>query len=172
MNPATNPLNNKTALVTGGARGLGKALCEALCASGARVMMVDMRADLAEAASRALIERGYQTMHCVVDVGDENQVIDCLAAAHQRFGAIDILINNAGVDYTQPIEDFETAHWDHVMATNLRGPFLLERFPDIDVGTLQPPEAVADAVICVLTMPAGSVVPEISVLPMGETSWP
>lgn len=244
-NPATNPLNNKTALVTGGARGLGKALCEALCTAGARVVMVDMRADLAEAASRALIERGYQTMHCVVDVGDETQVVECLAAAQQRFGAIDILINNAGVDYTQPIDDFETAHWDHVMATNLRGPFLfsravvrqmkaigsghivnitstaakrawpnacayhaskwallgfshalhaelrphgikvtavvaggmrtpflLERFPDIDTGALQRPEAVADAVICVLTLPAGSVVPEISVLPMGETSWP
>ncbi|ANQ84995.1 SDR family oxidoreductase [Azoarcus olearius] len=242
---STIPLDNKTALVTGGARGLGKALCEALCEAGCRVVLVDVRADLAEATSRALIERGHQTMHCAVDIGDERQVIDCLAAARERFGAIDILINNAGVDYTQPIDELETAQWDHVMAVNLRAPFLfckqivtqmkplggghivnitstaakrawpnacayhaskwallgfshalhaelrphgikvtavvaggmrtpflLDRFPDIDVNTLQPPESVANAVLQVLQMPAGSVVPEISVLPMGETSWP
>lgn len=245
MTTDETPLANKTALVTGGARGLGKALCEALCGAGARVVVVDVRADLAEATSSALIERGHQTMHCVVDITDENQVLDCLSAARERFGAIDILINNAGVDYTQPIDEMETAQWDHVMAVNLRGPFLfsrqvvrqmktlggghivnitstaakrawpnasayhaskwallgfshalhaelrphgikvtavvaggmrtpflLDRFPDIDVNNLQAPEIVADAVVQVLKMPAGSVVPEISVLPMGETSWP
>lgn len=239
------PLENRTALVTGGARGLGKALCESLCEAGARVVLADVRAELAESASRELIERGHQTMHCAVDIGDEKQVIDCLAAARERFGAVDILINNAGVDYTQPIDELETSQWDHVMSTNLRGPFLfckhlvrqmkslgnghivnvtstaakrawpnasayhaskwallgfshalhselrphgvrvtavvaggmrtpflLDRFPDIDTKLLQPPEVVADAIVHVLTMPPSSVVAEISVLPMGETSWP
>ena len=54
----------------------------------------------------------------------------------------------------------------------MRTPFLLERFPDLDPACLQEPANVAAAVICVLSLPDGSVVPEISVLPMGESSWP
>lgn len=242
---ATNSLEGKTALVTGAARGLGRALCDALCEAGARVVLVDVRADLVEQASRELGERGHQAMPCVVDIGDERQVADCFAAVRERFGEVDILINNAGVDYTLPIEELAVTQWDHVMATNLRGPFLLckqavqqmkprragyivnitstaakrawpnasayhaskwallgfshamhaelrpagikvtavvaggmrtpfllDRFPDINVATLQPPERVANAVIHLLAMPPDSVVAEISVLPMGETSWP
>lgn len=59
-----------------------------------------------------------------------------------------------------------------VIAGGMRTPFLLDRFPDIDLSCLQEPSVVADAVVKVLTMPADSVIPEISVLPMGETSWP
>jgi hypothetical protein len=54
----------------------------------------------------------------------------------------------------------------------MRTPFLLERFPDIDVETLQDPEDVAEAVKMVLLLPSGTVIPEIMVLPMRETSWP
>lgn len=245
MSNVITSLENKTALVTGAARGLGKALCESLCEAGARVVVADVRADLAEQASRALIERGHKTMHVAIDIGDETQVRACLEAVHERFGAVDILINNAGVDYTQPIDELEVEQWDHVMATNLRGPFLfckllvgqmkslgsghivnitstaakrawpnasayhaskwgllgfshalhaelrshgirvtavvaggmrtsflLDRFPDIDTNLLQPPEVVAAAVMHVLSMPPGSVVAEICVLPMQETSWP
>ncbi|CAI10063.1 SDR family oxidoreductase [Aromatoleum aromaticum] len=245
MTLQTTSLDGRTALVTGGGRGLGKALCEALCAGGARVIIADVRADLAEQAALALTAKGYQTMHHAVDVGDEQQVADCLDAGRERFGAIDILINNAGVDYTLPLAELEVAQWDHVMATNLRGPFLfckrvleqmrplgsghiinitstaakrawpnasvyhaskwgllgfshalhaelrplgikvtaviaggmrtpflLDRFPDIDLATLQDPRTVAAAVVQVLQMPPDSVVPEITVLPMGETSWP
>lgn len=242
---AIHSLGGKTALVTGGGRGLGKALCEALCEAGARVVVADVRADLGEQTAKALSDKGHQTMHCVVDVGDERQVIDCLAAGRERFGVLDILVNNAGVDYTLPLDELEVAQWDHVMATNLRGPFLfckhvvahmrplrsghiinitstaakrawpnasvyhaskwgllgfshalhaelrphgikvtavvaggmrtpflLDRFPGIDPATLQDPEVVAAAVMQVLTMPPDSVIPELTVLPMGETSWP
>ncbi|WP_368643242.1 SDR family oxidoreductase [Castellaniella ginsengisoli] len=59
-----------------------------------------------------------------------------------------------------------------VIAGGMRTPFLLDRFPDIDVGTLQEPSRVARAICCVLTQPEDSVIPEIMVLPMRETSWP
>jgi NAD(P)-dependent dehydrogenase (short-subunit alcohol dehydrogenase family) len=59
-----------------------------------------------------------------------------------------------------------------VICGGMRTPFLLDRFPDIDVDTLQPPENVADTVRYVLTQPAGTVIPEVMVLPMRETSWP
>lgn len=245
MNTPNKPLYGKTALVTGGARGLGKALCETLCRAGARVVVADLRAEMGEQASQALLALGHQSMHCVVDVSNEQQVGECIRAAQDRFGAIDILINNAGVDFTLPIEELEVAQWDQVIATNLRGPFLfckrlveqmkplgsghivnitstaakrawpnasayhaskwallgfshalhaelrphgikvtavvaggmrtpflLDRFPDLDPTLLQAPEMVAEAILHVLTMPPGSVVAEISVLPMGESSWP
>ena len=240
-----NPLQDKTALVTGGGLGLGKALCEALCDAGARVIVADVRADLSEETATALSRKGHQTMHCVVDVSDERHVIDCLSAGRECFGALDILINSAGVDYTVPLEQLDAEQWDYIMAMNLRGPFLFskhvaeqmrtlggghiinitstaakrawpnasvyhaskwgllgfshalhselrpfgikvtavvvggmrtpylfEHFPDTDPATLQEPEAVAAAVIQVLAMPPDSVVPEITVLPMGESSWP
>ncbi|MBC7206105.1 MAG: SDR family oxidoreductase [Methyloversatilis sp.] len=244
MRPA-RPLEGRTAVVTGAARGLGRALSEALCQAGARVVLIDVRSDAVEQASHELNERGFETSHCAVDVGDADQVERCLEHARERFGALDILINNAGVDYTLPLAELEIAQWDHVMSTNLRGPFLfckralthmkavggghiiniastaakrawpnasayhaskwallgfshalhaelrplgikvtaviaggmrtpflLERFPDLDPKVLQAPEAVAAAVVNVLTLPPESVVAEISVLPMGETSWP
>ncbi|MFP3519203.1 hypothetical protein SB766_23785, partial [Pseudomonas sp. SIMBA_077] len=59
-----------------------------------------------------------------------------------------------------------------IVAGGMRTPFLLDRFPDIDEDTLQPPEHVAAAVRFVLTQPPGTVVPELMVLPMKETSWP
>lgn len=245
MTPTNKPLQGKTALVTGGGRGLGRALCEALCNAGANVAVCDVRADIGEQTSFELNKKGYRTIHCTVDVSDDEQVLACLHSARERFGALDILINNAGVDYTLPIDELEIAQWDHEIATNLRGPFLfckhaveqmkplrsghivnvtstaakrawpnaspyhaskwgllgfshalhaelrphgikvtaivaggmrtpflLDRFPDIDVNTLQPPESVAATVMHVLSLPAGTVVPEITILPMGETSWP
>jgi NAD(P)-dependent dehydrogenase (short-subunit alcohol dehydrogenase family) len=59
-----------------------------------------------------------------------------------------------------------------VIAGGMRTPFLFDRFPDIDPAVLQPPSAVAAAVVQVLSLPGGSVIPEVTVLPMGETSWP
>lgn len=246
MNASTElPLAGKTALVTGGGRGLGAALCRSLAGAGARVVVGDVRPDLAEPGARLLAEQGCEAMHQVLDVGSAEQVKGCIEAVLKRFDALDILINNAGVDYTKPIDELGVAEWDHVLTTNLRGPFLLcreaamhmkpkrsghivniastaakrtwpnasayhaskwgllglsnalhaelrpfgikvtaviaggmrtpfllDRFPDIDLSCLQEPSVVADAVVKVLTMPADSVIPEISVLPMGETSWP
>jgi short-subunit dehydrogenase len=59
-----------------------------------------------------------------------------------------------------------------VVSGGMRTPFLLERFPDIDIGTLQDPRNVAEAIRCILTLPPDAVVPELTILPMKETSWP
>jgi NAD(P)-dependent dehydrogenase (short-subunit alcohol dehydrogenase family) len=162
-----------------------------------------------------------------------------------RHQHLDILVNNAAVDFTKPLDELSVEEWDQVIDTNLRGPmllcrcavphmkargsghiinitstaakrswpnasayhaskwgllgfshalhaelrphgikvtaivaggmrtpFLLERFPDIDLSTLQDPGTVAAAVLDVLCLPGESVIPEITVLPMRETSWP
>jgi NAD(P)-dependent dehydrogenase (short-subunit alcohol dehydrogenase family) len=240
-----NLLSNKVILVTGGGRGLGAAICRELLQAGAKIAIADVRLESAEALSKELNGSDKKTVAVELDVGSDASVDAAVSKIEAAIGPVDILINNAGVDYTLSVEELEIGQWDHVISTNLRGPFLLsravlkhmrakgsghivniastaakrtwpnaaayhaskwgllglshamhaelrphgikvtavvtggmrtpfllERFPDIDIETLQPPEVVAAAVVQVLSLPGDSVIPEITVLPMRETSWP
>ncbi len=233
-------LKGKITLVTGGARGLGEAICQNLHEAGAIVIPVDIRADLLEKSARS-----YGTEPLVMDVSDEMQVERTIRRIVDQYGRLDILINNAGTDKTLSVEELTIEDWDRVIAVNLRGPFvtsklafpimrqqgggsivniastaakrawanaapyhaskwgllglshtlhvegrphnikvtaliaggmrtpfLLDRFPDIDESTLQDPASVARTVRFVLSQPAETVIPEVMVLPMKETSWP
>jgi NAD(P)-dependent dehydrogenase (short-subunit alcohol dehydrogenase family) len=229
------PLKGKTVLVTGGGRGLGAAIAETLAREGARIVVADLRLPLAQESSARIAAQGGVAFPMAVDVGSEEE----------QYGALDVLVNNAGTDVTCSIEELEVRDWDRVLQTNLRGPFLmskavvpgmrkrgsghivniastaskrawpnasayhaskwgllglshalhaelrpyrikvsaviaggmrtpflLERFPGIDVNQLQDPAHVATAVKFLLSLPADTVIPEMMVLPMGETSWP
>lgn len=238
-------LKGKIALVTGGGRGLGEAICRTLAKSGVVVLAGDVREDLAQGVVRTIQDGGGLAESVRLDVTDESgagQVIDTIAS---RFGRLDILVNNAGVDLTVPVDELSTADWDRILAVNLRGPFLmsklalkpmrhqgrghivnivstaakrawanasayhaskwgllglshalhvearphnikvtavvaggmrtpflLDRFPDLDPGVLQDPVNVAETVRFVLAQPDETVIPEVLVLPMRETSWP
>lgn len=234
----------KSIFVTGGASGLGAALCQALAQAGAKVMVADLQLERAqELASRLSAQQG-QAQAVACDVGEPESVRSALAATVETWGGLDVLINNAGTDKTLSVEELEIADWNRVLATNLSGPFLmskfalphlkasggqiiniastaakrawpnasayhaskwgllglshamhaelrpqgikvtaviaggmrtpflLDRFPDIDIETLQDPANVAAAVLSVLQLPASTVIPEIMVLPMRESSWP
>lgn len=237
---AGEPLAGRVALVTGGGGGLGEALCRALAAGGARVVVGDLRMEAAERVADAV------SAHAVrLDVGDAASVARTVHAVVASHGALDILINNAGVDLTVPFHELGVDDWDRILGVNLRGPFLmarevfplmraagrghivnivstaakrawanaaayhaskwgllglshalhvegrphgvkvtaviaggmrtpflLERFPDLDPGLLQDARNVAGTVAFVLTQPDETVVPEVTVLPMRETSWP
>lgn len=229
-------LEGKTVLVTGGARGLGAAICRDLARAGASMVV----ADLNEAGARAVAEevRGRAVR---LDVTREPEI----AAALDGIGRLDVLVNNAAVDFTVPIEELATAQWDAVINVNLRGPFLLsrhaarlmrgqggghivniastaakrtwpnasayhaskwgllglshalhaelrphrikvsavvaggmrtpfllDRFPDIDPGVLQDPANVAATIRFLLMLPEETVIPEVMVIPMRESSWP
>lgn len=239
------PLTGQTALVTGGASGLGKALCAQLALRGARVMLADIDAERASLTAQQLSKTAGTISSVVCDVGDPDQVTQVLEQTLSRFGHLDILINNAGTDVTLPIGEMTLAHWERVQRTNLHGPFLLaravtphmiargsgqiinitstaakrawpnasayhasktgllglshalhaelrpagikvtavvvggmatpfllDRFPDINRASLQDPANVALAICDLLALPRETVVAEITVLPMTETSWP
>jgi NAD(P)-dependent dehydrogenase (short-subunit alcohol dehydrogenase family) len=238
-------LTGRVALVTGGGRGLGEAVCRSLAAAGAGVVAADLRPEWVERLAGQLRESGVSASALRLDVGDERQADEAVREVVSRHGRLDVLINNAGTDITLPVEELAVADWDRVLRTNLRGPFLLakaafpvlrgqggghivnvvstaakrawanatayhaskwgllglshalhvegrkhkikvtavisggmrtpfilDRFPDTDPGVLQDPKNVAETIRFVLTQPEETVIPEVMVLPMRETSWP
>lgn len=238
-------LEGRVALVTGAGRGLGEAVSRVLDAAGAVVVAADLRGELAEAVAAKLQQREGKKQSLVLDVGDDRQVVSAVDRVVSEYGTLDVLVNNAAIDVTLPIDELTVEDWDRIVRTNLRGPFLLskyafsvmkrqghgqivnitstaakrtwpnasayhatkwgllglshalhaegrphnikvtamvcggmrtpfllDRFPDIDVNNLQDPINVAQAVRFVLSQPAETVIPEITVLPMRETSWP
>jgi len=231
-------LEGKTVLVTGGARGLGAAIARELARAGASIVVADLNLKGAQSVTQALQGRARALE---LDVRNEDEV----ASALDGIGRLDVLVNNAAVDFTLPIDELSVAQWDAVIGVNLRAPFLLskhsarlmkahggghivniastaskrawpnaapyhaakwgllglshalhaelrphrikvsavvaggmrtpfllDRFPDIDPGVLQDPENVAATVRFLLTLPDESVIPEVMVIPMRETSWP
>jgi NAD(P)-dependent dehydrogenase (short-subunit alcohol dehydrogenase family) len=123
---AARALDGKAILITGGASGLGAALCDAMSAAGAHVMVADIDEDKAHRAIVAMHATGARAIRCDVgDPADAERTVDATVAA---FGKIDILINNAGTDMTRAIDELSFADWDRVIHTNLYGPFLLAKF--------------------------------------------
>jgi len=238
-------LGGRTALVTGGGRGLGEAIARALGAAGAAVAVADIRGDAAEAVAGTIRGDGGKAAAVVLDVADEASVEAGVQEAVARLGGLDVLVNNAGTDLTVPFEALAVADWDRIVGVNLRGPFLmsrrafplmrgqrrghivnvvstaakrawanaaayhaskwgllglshalhvegrahgvkvtalvaggmrtpflLDRFPRLDPGLLQDPATVARTVLFLLALPDETVIPEVMVLPMRETSWP
>jgi NAD(P)-dependent dehydrogenase (short-subunit alcohol dehydrogenase family) len=231
-------LEKKTVLVTGGGRGLGAAICKELARAGASLVVADINQANAQAVAEGL-HGGARALK--LDVTDDAEV----AAALQGMERLDVLVNNAAVDFTVPIDELTMAQWDAVIAVNLRGPFLmakhaarrmkaqgggqivniastaakrawpnasayhaskwgllglshalhaelrphrikvsavvaggmrtpflLDRFPDIDPNVLQDPANVAATIRFLLTLPEETVIPEVMVIPMRESSWP
>ena len=121
-------LAGRAAIVTGGAKGIGRHYSLALAAEGARVMIADI-ADGEEVAREIAAAHGANSVaSAIADVSDEGAVSRLVAAAIERFGRIDILVNNAALFAPlaeQKCTEIDVATWDQVMAVNLRGPFLM-----------------------------------------------
>src|SRR5512133_2149860 len=123
-----NSLEGKIAVITGGGRGLGEAITRELAAAGSVVIPADIRIDLAKKVADDLTSNGCQAMPLELDLKDEGQIKEAIQTVVDRFGRIDILINNAGTDKTVSVEDLSIEDWDNVMAVNLRAPFILSKF--------------------------------------------
>jgi NAD(P)-dependent dehydrogenase (short-subunit alcohol dehydrogenase family) len=238
-------LEKKCALITGGGGGLGSAICRELARGGASVVVADLDHAKAKAVADGIQSSGGTASALKVDITKEQEVAAAVDAAQRAFGRLDILVNNAAIDFTVPIDELTVAEWDAVLRVNLRAPFLfsqlaarimkpqgggqivniastaakrtwpnasayhaskwgllglshalhaelrpfrikvsavvaggmrtpflLDRFPDIDPNVLQDPANVAATVRFLLTLPEETVIPEVTVIPMRESSWP
>ncbi len=117
-------LSGQVALVTGGSRGLGLQMAEALGEAGAKIMLTSRKAaDLEEAAAH-LSERGIDARWIAADAADPAQIQKVVDETLQRLGHVDILVNNAGATWGAPAEDYPLAAWDKVMNLNIRSLFL------------------------------------------------
>ena len=118
-------LDGRVALVTGGARGLGRAMSEALAEAGASVALTARKLDASEHAARDIADAlGAKTLGVAADVTIAGDVETMVARVLDAFGRIDILINNAGVNIRNPIEKLTEENWSFVLDTNLKGPWL------------------------------------------------
>ncbi len=120
-------LSGRTALITGGGSGLGFAMAQGLAEAGALVVLNGRTAAKLDAAADRLRTLGLRAETVVFDVADSADVNRGVAGLGARVGAIDVLVNNAGVQHRTPIEDFTDADWQRVMATNLDAPFFMAR---------------------------------------------
>jgi gluconate 5-dehydrogenase len=117
-------LTGRTALVTGGSRGLGLQVAEALGEAGATVLLIARKPDELEAAVAALIKRGVDAQWIAADAGVPAEVARVCSEALERLSRIDILVNNAGTTWGAPAEDYPLEAWDKVMNINVRSVFL------------------------------------------------
>ncbi len=117
---ASPDLEGKVAVVTGAARGIGRAIAEALAAQGSTVVVSDVTQDAASAAAAEI--DGANAAAC--DVSDEDQVADLFAGAVSRHGRVDIAVANAGISGLGPLAELSFQDWRRMMAVNLDGVFL------------------------------------------------
>jgi NAD(P)-dependent dehydrogenase (short-subunit alcohol dehydrogenase family) len=242
---AEHALEGKCVLVTGGARGLGEAIGRELAQAGANLVLADRNLAGAQAVAESIRGAGGEASAVQADITDEHEVHALVERVVYSAGRLDVLVNNAAIDYTLPIDELTLEQWDAVLRVNLRAPFvlaqqaarimkpqggghivniastaakrswpnasayhaskwgllglshalhaelrpyrvkvsavvaggmrtpfLLERFPDIDPGVLQDPANVAATVRFLLSLPEETVIPEVMVIPMRESSWP
>ncbi|MBI3971083.1 MAG: 3-oxoacyl-ACP reductase FabG [Chloroflexi bacterium] len=119
------PLRGKIALVTGGSRGIGRAIVLALAAAGADVVVnYRVSREMAEAVAACAARDGVRALPFQADVTDEAAVQRLFAMVGETFGRLDVLVNNAGVMTQFRLEEVTAAEWDRTIATNLRGVFL------------------------------------------------
>jgi SDR family mycofactocin-dependent oxidoreductase len=127
--------DGRVALVTGGARGMGRTHAVRLAREGANVVICDRCADAPSVryplateddlrqTAKLVEEEGRECLSVVADVRDRAAMAEVVSAARERFGSVDILLANAGISHTHPIQEYDPADWDEIVGINLTGVF-------------------------------------------------
>ena len=116
-------LEGRVALVTGGARGIGRAICEKLASEGAKIAMVDIMLDVAEKTAEEFNAQGFEAMAIQANVAVPEDADKAIAAVVEKYGKLDILVNNAGITKDTLMLKMTEKEWDAVLAVNLKGTF-------------------------------------------------
>lgn len=120
-------LEGKTAIITGAASGIGKEIALTYAREGARVAIADLNLDAANGTAAQIRDAGGQAIGVAMDVANEDQTNAGVEAVAAKWGGIDILVSNAGIQIVHPIEDCSYAEWKKMLAIHLDGAFLTTR---------------------------------------------
>jgi len=120
-------LNGRVAVVTGAAQGIGRAIADALCASGTRTALADLDFPKAELSARQMQASGGDVRPFNLDVSSADQVTQLVRDVEDLWGAVDILVNNAGIVGRRAIPELSADEWDKTLDVNLRGTFLMSQ---------------------------------------------
>jgi hypothetical protein len=121
-------LENKVAIVTGGAKGIGWGIATVFAREGAKVVVVDWDEQAGAKASAELAAAGCPSLLVRCDVSQEAEVIAMVEQVIERFGRIDVLVNNAAVGVYKPVLETSVEDWDRALGVNLRGVFLCSKY--------------------------------------------
>lgn len=121
---------NKTAIITGAADGIGKAVAERILKEGGNVMLVDINEQLLSKTVQQFIDKGYNAAMQVTDISKEEEVKKCIDNTVAKFGSLDILVNSAGIvgPTSTPITQYSVDAYDKIYSINLRGSFLTTKY--------------------------------------------
>src|SRR5690349_12731346 len=117
-------LQGKSAIVTGAASGIGRDIAILFAREGAKVAIADLKQEAADATANEIVAKAGVAMGVAMDVTNEQQVNDGVEAVVDRFGGVDILVSNAGIQIVHPVEEFPYAEWKKMLAIHLDGAFL------------------------------------------------
>jgi 3-hydroxybutyrate dehydrogenase len=120
-------LKDKVAIVTGAASGIGKEIAIVFAHEGAKVGIADLDQNAADAAAREIDPTGNRAIGVAMDVANEEQVDAGTAKVIKKFGQLDVLVSNAGIQIVAPLVDFEFAKWKRLLSIHLDGAFLTTR---------------------------------------------
>ncbi len=115
---------DKIVVVTGSARGIGKSIAEHFAEEGAQIIIVDVLEDAINETVHEMTSKGYKVVGTKCDITSENEVTDLMKDIHERFGSIDVLINNAGITADTLLIRMNKNDWDKVVNVNLTGTFI------------------------------------------------
>jgi len=124
----------RVALVTGGSRGIGRGIAQTLARNGMRVVFTfNEHADAASAIVEELEKDGHKALAIQMAAEERSSLVEALELVRHRWGPVDILVNNAAIAQEKPFDTITDQDWDHMMAVNLRGPFICaqECLPDM-----------------------------------------
>ena len=120
-------LDGKTAIVTGGGRGLGRYMAEALADAGANLVLCSRKLEPLEEVRDEIEARGGEALALLCDVTEQEDVEKVVSAAIEAFGSVDVLVNNSGATWGAPPTEMPSEQFDRVLAVNVRGTFLMAR---------------------------------------------